>query len=654
MRNNLSGFNIAILIVYLITSVCVLIFHEPWRDELQIWLEVIKSNNPIELYANKDPNHPYLWYFLLFLVSFFSKNILACQLFNVLISVLIIWLILVYVDIDKRIKLLLALNYFFFFEYMSIARGYGLSVLFLLSTVLLMERNKKNWAVVFLILLANTNLLGTILAAAITFYFLIAKHLSFRLFFLAGLGIVVALTDLYSQTFLGEGVPTKLAQNTIYDAEWFSSGFSTIYRGFIPLPNFFTYHFWNSNIIDAFNMDNLSAQFTYFTKLKGWRYKEWIDFFSNTRQLLPILLSVSILASIALSFRKDWKIIVLFFMGSTVLWVLFAFIWHGHLRHHGYFFLLYLVCYYLLYKNGKQTRFANHFLVIVLVLQVPGSLFAYGMDVKYQFTGSKKAYEYIEHHTDQSVIVTGGYDYALTPISYYLDTPFYNPQSKKYDFFIHWSRKDSIYKPEIFHDALSLHKTSGKEIVVALSKSHALDVKRGNLHHFVHDEDKAAFTQLVSESFHTSTSMVWDEQYQLFCISEKQKNRSISGLFAPIPLRNNAISNDQNFSLDVIECNHNMVEVRGWSLPKYDKNHETVRFVVLENTFGQRYFVVATTQCRDDLPKITGSVDTENSGFYATWNQQLTIEGEYKIYLGIYSPDFFSIQDTPTCIELCY
>lgn len=654
MRSNLSGFNIAVLLLYIITSVLVVIFHEPWRDELQIWLEVIKSHNPLDLYCNKDPNHPYLWYFLLFLVSFFSQNIVVCQIFNVLISVAIVVLILIYIDIDNRVKLLLAFNYFLFFEYMGIARGYGLSVLFLLLSILLMERNKKNGACVLLILLANTNLLGTILAAGIIFYFLIAKRLSFRLFFIAGLGVVVGLTDLYSQTFLAGGVPTQLAQQTIYNLEWFSSGVGTIYKGFIPLPNFFTYHFWNTNIMDAITMDNLSAQFAYFTKLKGWRYKQWIDFFSNTRQILPILATVFILGGIAFSFRKDWKVLMLFFLGTIVLWVLFAFIWHGHLRHHGYFFILYLACYYILYKNGGQTRFSKNMLIVILILQVPGSLFAYYMDIRYQFTGSKKAYAYIENNVDQTATITGGYDYAITPIAYYLDTPFYNPQSKKYDFFIHWSRKDSIYKPEIFHEAIALYKTSGKEVVVALSKSHQLEVKRGNLHHFVIQEDKADFTSLVSEAFHTSTSMVWDEQYQLFFISDERNNASISSLFTPIALQNHMISNDQNFSLDVIETKHNMVELRGWSLPKYHRNHETTRFVILENTFGQRFFVITTTQCRDDLPKMTGSVDTENSGFYAIWNSQLTVEGAYKIYLGIHSPDFLSIQDTPTCIEVCH
>jgi hypothetical protein len=158
---------IALSLVFLISALCFIQYHEMWRDELQAWLLVRDSATPIELFQNlKYEYHQSLWYLLLFPLTRMFDMPEAMQYLNLSIATAAIFIMAQYSPFSLLQKILLAFSYFLFYEYAFIARNYALTVFFIFLICALFPRREK-YPLLFasaIFLLCHTSLMGLIFA----------------------------------------------------------------------------------------------------------------------------------------------------------------------------------------------------------------------------------------------------------------------------------------------------------------------------------------------------------------------------------------------------------------------------------------------------------------------------------------------------------
>lgn len=80
--------NIVILAVYAVFTFVMLLHHEIWADEAQVWL-VVRDLSPVGIFEHvRTEGHPLLWYLMVFpfaKILHFSNAIFSMQLLNWLI-----------------------------------------------------------------------------------------------------------------------------------------------------------------------------------------------------------------------------------------------------------------------------------------------------------------------------------------------------------------------------------------------------------------------------------------------------------------------------------------------------------------------------------------------------------------------------------------
>jgi hypothetical protein len=141
--------------------------HEPWNGETQSWRLAIDSDGIVELFRNaRYEGHPLLFHALLQLVGHVSRSWWAAAALHAVIACAAVYVILRYAPFNRLEKLLVVAGYFPAYEYSVLVREYGLGMLlaFAACAAWTAPRRRTGLAILFLILLANTSVLGFLLA----------------------------------------------------------------------------------------------------------------------------------------------------------------------------------------------------------------------------------------------------------------------------------------------------------------------------------------------------------------------------------------------------------------------------------------------------------------------------------------------------------
>jgi hypothetical protein len=149
---------------------CVLsALHEPWNAETQSWRLAIDSDGLRELLYNaRYEGHPLLFHVLLQFVGQLSRSWWAAAALHVLIACAVAFVVLRYSPFTRLQKSLLIAGYYPAYEYAILVREYGLGLLcaFAACAAWSARRRRPALTVLFLVLLANTSVLGMLLAMA--------------------------------------------------------------------------------------------------------------------------------------------------------------------------------------------------------------------------------------------------------------------------------------------------------------------------------------------------------------------------------------------------------------------------------------------------------------------------------------------------------
>ena len=134
--------SIIIALVYALFTLFLVLHHEIWRDEAQVWLLVKYSNLPQLFERLINEGHPPLFYLINMLFQKIGLSILSMQLFCWLSSVLGVFLLFRYSPFKWWVNLSIVLSAGFIYDFPVIARGYSLLPFLVFSAAALYSKAK--------------------------------------------------------------------------------------------------------------------------------------------------------------------------------------------------------------------------------------------------------------------------------------------------------------------------------------------------------------------------------------------------------------------------------------------------------------------------------------------------------------------------------
>lgn len=370
-----------------------LLNHEMWRDELQAWFISSNSDSLVGLFNNlRYEGHPALWHLILYLISRFTENPFYMQIFHATLSILNIFIFVKYSTFSRLHKFLISFGYYQLFEYNMICRNYSFGIFFIFIFCYLYKNRPNNYLIMsfVLFLLANTSIYGLIISLSLGLFLFYDNFKKKKFERISIISTSIVVTGVLLSAY-------QMIPPSDYAINWSSridivTSLGAFWRGVVPLllPK---YNFWdaNNNILDSISF-NLTAIFS----------------------ILLIYISYKI-------FKQDKKVLISFFCGLYMMLSFICFFYYGSIRHHGHFYILFIVFLWLSYKNIKKNKVFYNIVTIVLLLNFIAGTGAYYMDFKYPFSEAKNTAEYIKNHNMQNMYLFGDKDFATVPVSAYLN-----------------------------------------------------------------------------------------------------------------------------------------------------------------------------------------------------------------------------------------
>lgn len=314
--------------------------HEIWLDESQAWLIAAGAASPADLAARLAyEGHPPLWYALLFVASRVWPSPVAMQAAALLAATGVAFLVAWRSPFPPAQKALLAFGYYPLFEYGVISRGYGLGLACLAAYAALRTAGERRaWLLAIpLALAALTSAYGIILAWALAVGLAVAmldpadpdrapgptwRDRGLAAAILVGATAFALLqmrvpADASFRVTLAPGVDVLRAAWATYVPFW----------AFVPLPDLAKPSPWNTTPVMG---RPVLGQLAY--------------------MMGPVTLWI---AAAALARRP--AALAAFVAGASVLWAFCYVGYAGSLRHHGHYFLLWVLCLWVAEPTGPRA-----------------------------------------------------------------------------------------------------------------------------------------------------------------------------------------------------------------------------------------------------------------------------------------------------------
>jgi hypothetical protein len=498
-----------LVIVFLVLGLIGILNHEMWRDELQAWMIARDSSSLIDLYNNlRYEGHPSLWYIFLYAITKFTDNPLAMQLFHLLIASGTIYVFAKFSPFTKLQKILFTFGYFPFYEYHLISRNYSLGILLIFLFCHFFTQQQRNYLLLSVILafLANTNVYSLIIAIslAITIVFekfctksSATKRLNFTNIAILTCGIAIAIVQIIPPTDAKfQGIAKQDLTPINHINYLLFTILPSVWKSYIPIPNFLNYNFWNTN---AFINDSSSKLIL----------------------LCICLLSLLLLLSAIALFNQ--KPVVLFaYTFGTCLLIWFAYEkFFGSLRHHGHLFILFIACIWIstFYPESNRPVISfikgaakflsdrkNQYVNFLLCIHLLTGIYAYSMDLIYPFSASKEVAKFITDSQLQNNLIIGSQDNEVSPIAALLKQPIYYFESSRYGSFINWNQRKNLDFQAVAPTKLNrlIQQDNRKSLLIL---SHKLNQEIPGLH--------------LTEIYNSSQSIAPGETYYLYQVESK-------------------------------------------------------------------------------------------------------------------------------------
>ena len=465
--------------------------HEMWRDEIQAWLLARDSTSVFNLFANlKYEGHPGLWHLCLMPLSRITDSPVIMQMFHLLITGVTVYLFVRYSPFNWFQKLLFCFGYFVLYEYAIVARNYALGLLLItVFCVLFRERYKRFiWVGCVLFLLAHTSVHALIVAIAIGVVLCCEYVFGNRFlkppnqdieaiknkrpiwigFALIGIGIITAVLQLNPPPDTGFAV----AWNFNYETKRVNDIVKLISRAYLPITSP-TRGFWGSNILTTY------------------------PFF----QTIQVSLCYFLMLFSALLFLKRPTALLTYLISTFGLLAFFYVKYQGSIRHHGFLFLVFLMCCWI-YRDAPAINLGRVeqqdtdstidrvlnitgtvLVTVLLICHAIGGITAVRMEHRHIFSYGKLTAEYIKSQGMQDFAMVGDKDSAASTVVGYLGKPrqIYYPRGSRLGSFVRWDNaRASVSKRRVVEEALKLSSQNTQDVLIILN--HALGAELREQH----------------------------------------------------------------------------------------------------------------------------------------------------------------------------
>lgn len=475
-----ENFPITLTICFVVVGIFGIFAHELWRDETQAWLFARDSSGLLDLLKNlRYEGHPPLWHVSLFFASRIIDSPVIMQFMHLAIAALTVYLFARFAPFKKLHKVLFSFSYFMLYEYAILSRNYSLGILFGVIFCVLYTRKQRNFLQIgiVLFLMSQTSVMGALLAVILGGYvgvdFLLQKKRTISDWKRISLGLSIAATGVLL-FFLQTRVPADGAYSTfrIIDIRYV---LSLLWQSFVPIPAR-AVSYWNTNLLP--NQD------------------------------LATLFSIGLLFVTGLYFKRKLKFLLLYLSGLAVFLSFFYFMNFGGLRHHGYIFIFFLLCVWLMNAEERRPKqdsfwhFQNILLTVLLSVQVLGAAAALYKETRLTFSRSEAAASYIQEQQLDTLPIVGVVDYQTSALLGFLHKDAYYLQSERQGSFIIWDERRL--------------QTMTDEQVLAKTKQYAREQNTDVL--LVSNRDLSAQGLQLKEKF-TDNAVIVDELYFLYIVS---------------------------------------------------------------------------------------------------------------------------------------
>lgn len=395
--------NILWTVLYAVFTLIVVLHHEVWADEAQVWM-IVKDLGVIELFKHLvNEGHPSFFYLIIMPFAKLlhgAKAIMAMQIACWSAMVVSVFLLLQYSPFSRFTKFAIITSAGFLYFFPVIARSYSILPLLVFALAILYPKQKDHplYYSAVLIMLANTHIIMFAFAFVLFSMFLFECFIKEKTFkkqyivscaiMLAGLAAVVL--QLHSTT----------SSNVVIKIDTANLIVSSV------------------KVISEFFINAYDAQYPDFQKIM-------LPSFGLFSILMSVLLYLTFFIML---FIKDKKLFSIAFFGILFQLAVYV-IGYNHWIFVNRIFcahLILLFCFwFLLQDRSLSQKFRKTLNIIIgiffLLTFLNGAKYCI-LDLKYPYSGAKETAEFIEKNIDKnnSVIVTNNEPYAVSTV-YYLD-----------------------------------------------------------------------------------------------------------------------------------------------------------------------------------------------------------------------------------------
>jgi hypothetical protein len=349
-RESSRGFEFVVLGIFAVYVAVLSALHEPWNAETQSWRLAIDSDGIAALAWNaRYEGHPLLFHALLQVVGHVSRSWWAAAAIHAIIACAAVFVILRYAPFSRLEKLLVVASYFPAYEYAVLVREYGLGMLLAFATCAAWtaQRRRPVLAIVFLILLANTSVLGLLLALTAAGTFACewmwsawrSSRLSARTIAVVAACVVVAAGTMWivvSQVIppsdaVWKGDGAVGGRSSVWKMGW---GMTIILRALAPIAR----------------IGEGTVQWN------RWLFEPT----SSVMLLLQMLISVAVVAAGFLMVIRRWSSVLFLLVSVVGLSLFFVLFVEGSARHYGHMAIAWIMAVWLS-RSGPPTEWPRSF-----------------------------------------------------------------------------------------------------------------------------------------------------------------------------------------------------------------------------------------------------------------------------------------------------
>ncbi|MFM2048141.1 MAG: hypothetical protein RI955_689 [Bacteroidota bacterium] len=408
-------------ILFLVLSFVLFYFHEPWRDELQAFSLVRNSHSISELYQMvRYEGHPLGWYILQKGVYFFNPNFITIRFVHWSLAAIGVIILIWKAPFPIIYRILIPFGYFFTYEYSAIARNYGIAIPFYMLLCILFSRKKYLLFGFIAAITMQFSLYSFIISFSVSIFYFFHHKQQKNIAWYAG--ILFTLIGIFLFT-LSVNTPDDIGTSPGWNLnpDRYTAAFSVIANAFFTVFKF-DIHFWNNSFFQTF----LNYDFT---------------------QAVQFVLSIFIFGWMIKTLSKNKISLYIFITGTAIMMFFMAAKYHGSVRHHGHLYVLFLMTLWIgntIQSNvlqpfyfSKKTKsfilffpekYGSKFFILVLVLQIVGSLQATYFEIKYPFSDSQQVAKFLQKNYPNNLVISCS-DGPGTAVSITMAKQFFYPNS---------------------------------------------------------------------------------------------------------------------------------------------------------------------------------------------------------------------------------